>query len=76
MKKISNYMKLKVYNSRKRLGDIERIEIKTGYSAGHISNVLNGNRNNEEIVTIAYKMASKRKINKKKSIYGFPKRIK
>jgi len=36
MRKLSNYLKLKVYNARKRRGDIERIEIKTGYSIGHI----------------------------------------
>jgi len=76
MRKLSNYLKLKVYNSRKRRGDIERIEIKTGYSIGHISNVLNGNRVNDEIVSVAYKIASKRKINKERNAQGFPERRK
>ena len=76
MRKLSNYLKLKVYNSRKRRGDIERIEIKTGYSMGHISNVLNGNRVNDEIVAVAYKIAAKRKINKERNVQGFPERRK
>lgn len=76
MRKLSNYLKLKVYNARKRRGDIERIEIKTGYSITHISNVLNGRRVNDEIVTVAYKMASKRKINKERNTQGYPERRK
>ena len=76
MRKLSNYLKLKVYNSRKRRGDIERIEIKTCYSMGHISNVLNGNRVNDEIVHVAYKIAAKRKINKERNVQGFPERRK
>jgi len=76
MRKLSNYLKLKVYNARKRRGDIERIEIKTGYSISHISNVLNGKRVNDEIASVAYKMASKRKINKERNTQGYPERRK
>jgi hypothetical protein len=76
MRKLSNYLKLKVYNARKRRGDIERIEIKTGYSISHISNVLNGKRVNDEITSVAYKMASKRKINKERNTQGYPERRK
>lgn len=58
--------KLASYNARSRKGDATRIQDKFEgfYSLSHISNVLNGRRNNPLIVGTAYRMSYRRKTNK------------
>ena len=53
----------KTFASRKRTGDVTNLVNKFAgkYSQPHVSNVLAGRRNNNEILQGAYKMVSRRK---------------
>lgn len=53
----------KTFSSRKRTGDITRLvtSFSGKYSQPHVSNVLAGRRNNDEILKGAYKLVSRRK---------------
>jgi len=59
-----NYLqKLTNYTGRKRRGDVVLIAERTGYSAVHVSDVLNGKYNNLTILNAAYDQARGRKTN-------------
>ena len=48
--------------SRKlKTGEVSQIANATGFSASHVTNVLKGRRNNEEILKFANKLTSRRK---------------
>ena len=53
----------KKFSALKRAGDVTRLVNKFNgrYSQPHVSNVLAGRRNNNEILKSAYKLVSKRK---------------
>jgi hypothetical protein len=55
--------KLKFINARKRHGDMLVLADISGYTQSHISFVLAGKRNNEDIVDLAYKFVLRRKTN-------------
>jgi hypothetical protein len=59
--KVSYEQKLATISSKIRRGDQTRIRVKTGYSAGYVSEVLSGKYNNTEIVNYAFKMTNPRK---------------
>jgi hypothetical protein len=50
--------------SRRREGDSAYFQkvMKNGYSRSHISNVLAGRRNNDQIVSTIYRAVSRRKV--------------
>lgn len=59
--RLNSTAKLAFYNARKRSGDTARLSEVTGYSTGHITNVINGNRSVNPIIANAmYKISSRR----------------
>ncbi len=54
----------KTFSKRRRTGDVTRLvsNFSGKYSQPHISNVLAGRRNNDEILKGAYKLVSRRKV--------------
>lgn len=67
--RISNTKKLKFFTSRKRIGDVNTIADKTGYSSTYVSKVLNGRvQPNEYILDTAYLVARRRKTNRELGI--------
>lgn len=63
----------KFINARKRHGDVQVIADLTGYTQAHVSLVLNGTRNNSDILDVAYRLVLRRKTN---SDLGIPARKK
>lgn len=63
-KTMNKTQKRTFFKKRQRLGDVTKlVEFFDGkYSQPHISNVLAGRRNNEEILDKAYKVTSRRKV--------------
>jgi len=59
--RLNSTAKLAFYNARKRSGDTTHLSEVTGYSTGHITNVINGNRSVNPIIANAmYKISSRR----------------
>ena len=59
--RLNSTAKLAFYNARKRSGDTARLSEVTGYSTGHITNVINGNRSVNPIIANAmYKISARR----------------
>lgn len=58
--RIPKLIKMTVFLSRKRRGDVTRIADETGYSASYVSRVTRGLRNNEQILSEAYRMSYRR----------------
>lgn len=63
MTRVSKLIKQTVIASRQRRGDVTRIAEITGYTPSYVSRVLNGTRNNEYILSQAYRMTRRRKKN-------------
>lgn len=55
--------KIKAIRVSLRRGDIGVIASRLDYDQSHVSRVLRGERNNEEIVNYAYASLNKRKVN-------------
>lgn len=60
MTRVPKLIKMTVFLSRKRRGDITKIADNTNYSVSHVSRVTRGLRNNESILSAAYRMAYRR----------------
>ena len=58
--RIPKLIKMTVFLSRKRRGDITRIAEDTNYSTSHVSRVTRGLRNNETIMNHAYRISYRR----------------
>jgi hypothetical protein len=59
-KNTSNVSRTAVWNKLK-IGEIEAISQKTGYSRAHVSNLLAGRRNNASIMKAATTLTARRK---------------
>ncbi len=61
MRKLNRPAKLAFYNARQRKGDTARLAETTGYSASHVSNIINGNRSvNQDVANAMYNMSRRR----------------
>ena len=60
MTKVPKLIKMSVFLSRKRRGDITRIAEDTMYSPSYVSRVTRGLRNNETILSHAYRISYRR----------------
>lgn len=58
--RIPKLIKMTVFLSRKRRGDINRIAQDTDYSPSYVSRVTRGIRNNETILSHAYRISYRR----------------
>jgi hypothetical protein len=59
--KLNRTAKMAFYKARRRSGDNTRLAETTGYSVGHVSNVVNGNRKvNEVLANAMYNIARRR----------------
>jgi hypothetical protein len=59
--KLNSTAKLAFFNARKREGDTSRLSETTGYPAGYITGVINGNRPiNDTIANAMYQISSRR----------------
>jgi len=58
--RIPKLIKMTVFLSRKRRGDITRIAEDTYYSPSYVSRVTRGLRNNETILSHAYRISYRR----------------
>ena len=63
MKKTSTEKQLRVFNARRRRGDIGRISKETGFSTSYVSKVVNGLQENESISYTAYRISRRRLTN-------------
>jgi CRP-like cAMP-binding protein len=59
--KTTNKVSLMDIRRKLKYGEITKIANKTGYSPEHVSNVLNGRRNNNQIVKEAASITRRRK---------------
>lgn len=60
MRKI-NLQSLSEINRKMKKGEVSVIASQTGFSVSHVTNVLAGRRNNEDILRVAHKMTCRRK---------------
>lgn len=60
MARVPKLIKMSVFLSRKRRGDITRIADDMDYSVSHVSRVTRGLRNNEQILNHAYRISYRR----------------
>jgi len=67
MTRVPKLIKMSVFLSRKRRGDITKIAENTDYSISHVSRVTRGLRNNETILSEAYRMSYRRVKNSEKA---------
>ena len=62
----ANYLnrtaKLSFYTHRKRTGDVQRLSDETGYSTGHIYQVINGSRKVAQPLANAMYMIARRRM--------------
>lgn len=64
MSKLNKTAKLSFYTARKQKGDVSVISYKTGYSEGHIYNMLSGNRKiTDGVADEMYRISKKREKN-------------
>ena len=66
MKRVPKLIKMTVIASRQRRGDVTRVAEATGYSVSHVSRVMRGERNNEGILSSAYRRTRRRVKNSEK----------
>jgi DNA-binding IscR family transcriptional regulator len=60
MKRVPKLIKMTVIASRQRRGDVTKVAEATGYSVSYVSRVIRGVRNNEFILSTAYRMTRRR----------------
>jgi len=60
---LSEITKVAKFQQKRRRGDGTKLATETNYSRSHVSNVLNGRRNNSTITSAAYRMANRRLTN-------------
>jgi hypothetical protein len=60
---LSEITKVAKFQQKRRRGDGTKLATETSYSRSHVSNVLNGRRNNSTITSAAYRMANRRLTN-------------
>jgi hypothetical protein len=60
MKRVPKLIKMTVIASRQRRGDVTKVAVNTGYSISHCSRVIRGERNNETILSEAYRLTYRR----------------
>jgi len=60
---LTEITKVAKFQQKRRRGDGTNLATETGYSRSHVSNVLNGRRNNSSITSAAYRMANRRLTN-------------
>jgi hypothetical protein len=62
--KLNRTAKQAFFTARKRSGDASRISEITGYSASHVTSIMNGNRNvNDAVANAMYSISARRKKN-------------
>lgn len=62
-KKLTPVQKLVVVNQRLRYGDMSKVAKKTGFNSNTVSSVLEGMRENDRVLNVAYNMTRNRKKN-------------
>lgn len=60
---LTEMTKIAKFQQKRRRGDQVNVATETGYSRSHVSNVLNGRRNNSTITSAAYRIANRRLTN-------------
>jgi len=60
---LTEITKVAKFQQKRRRGDGVNVAAETGYSRSHVSNVLNGRRNNSSITSAAYRIANRRLTN-------------
>jgi ABC-type molybdenum transport system ATPase subunit/photorepair protein PhrA len=62
--KLNRTAKQAFFTARKRSGDVSRISEMTGYSASHVTSIMNGNRNvNDAVANAMYSISARRQKN-------------
>ena len=62
--KLNRTAKQAFFTARKRSGDVSRISEMTGYSASHVTSIMNGNRNvNDTVGNALYSIRARRQKN-------------
>ena len=67
MTKVPKLIKMTIIASRKRRGDVTKVADNTGYSVSHCSRVIHGQRNNDSILSEAYRITRRRVKNSDKA---------
>ena len=60
MQRVPKLIKMTVIASRQRRGDVTKVSDNTGYSVSYCSRVMRGIRNNEAILSAAYRLTRRR----------------
>jgi hypothetical protein len=60
MKRVPKLIKMTIIASRQRRGDVTKVANNTDYSVSHCSRVIRGLRNNERILSEAYRITRRR----------------
>jgi len=60
MQRVPKLIKMTVIASRQRRGDVTKTANNTGYSPSHCSRVMRGQRNNDTILSEAYRITRRR----------------
>ena len=60
MKRVPKLIKMTIIASRQRRGDVAKVATNTDYSVSHCSRVIRGLRNNERILSEAYRITRRR----------------
>lgn len=60
MKRVPKLIKMTIIASRKRRGDVTKVAENTNYSVSHCSRVIRGERNNDMILSEAYRITRRR----------------
>jgi|688.fasta_scaffold54052_5 hypothetical protein len=60
MKRVPKLIKMTIIASRQRRGDVTKVATNTDYSVSHCSRVIRGLRNNERILSEAYRITRRR----------------
>ena len=60
MKRVPKLIKMTVIASRQRRGDVTKVAANTEYSVSHCSRVIRGERNNDRILSEAYRLTRRR----------------
>lgn len=59
--KLSYPEKLKVISQFRRVGDVRKTSVETGYSASYVSQVFSGRYQNQDIVNYGFRITNGRK---------------
>lgn len=60
MKRVPKLIKMTVIASRQRHGDVTKVAENMNYSVSHCSRVIRGERNNDSILSEAYRITRRR----------------